>query len=78
MEDSDTVSGAIKVDPKAWAIDFTWEDGPTKGKTVKSIYNIHRDVLLLCMSDAGKDRPTVFSSEKGGEWTLIKLKRVKK
>src|SRR5258708_40150139 len=77
VEDSSS-SGTIKVDPKSWAIDFLWEDGPAKGKALRGIYNVKADGLLLCMSRTGKDRPTEFSTKKGSDCWLERLKRVKK
>ena len=78
VKDSNSATGTIKVDAKSWAINFLFEDGPPKGKTIRSIYNVNGDRLLLCLSKTGKDRPTEFTSKKGSGWTLVRLKRVKK
>ena len=77
VEDSDGARGTIKVDAKSSAIDFIWTEGSEKGKTLKSIYNVNKDALILCMAGSGKDRPMEFSAKKGSDLTLIRLKRVK-
>lgn len=46
-------------------IDAVIESGPLKGQTLKGIYKFDGERLVMCLADAGKDRPTTFESKKG-------------
>lgn len=71
----------FKIDPtkKPKEIDFTFSDGPKKGRTDKAIYLLDGDDLKFCIQEA-KDgaRPTDFVSKTGAEVSLVVLKRSKK
>lgn len=54
--------GTFKIEPAKGTIDFTPEDGPAKGKTLLGIYKIEGDVLTLCFSAAGRERPKEFKT----------------
>jgi uncharacterized protein (TIGR03067 family) len=58
-------------------IDFTYEDGPAKGSTLKGIYKIEGDTLTMCLGGLNKDRPTEFASKPGSGNILIVQKRTK-
>lgn len=45
------------------AIDFTYGEGPNKGKTSLGIYKLEGDRITLCWSEPGKDRPGKFESK---------------
>ena len=77
---SDTIEGTHKLDPSKSpkAIDAVRNTGPDKGKTIRGIYELTDDTFKVCFAPAGKDRPTEFSSKKGSNCTLVRLKRVKK
>ena len=78
-KDKERGTGSMKVDPnKSPAhIDFTYEDGPAKGTTLKGIYKIEGDTLTICYGGFGKDRPTEFASKPGSGTILIVQKRAK-
>ena len=78
-EDKERGTGSMKIDPgKSPAhIDFSYEDGPAKGKTLKGIYKFEGDTLTLCYGGFGKDRPSEFASKAGSGSILIVQKRAK-
>jgi uncharacterized protein (TIGR03067 family) len=69
----------LKLDPAKTpkTIDFTHSEGPDKGKTEPGIYKIDGDTLTYCVTDIGKERPTVFATKEGTKNSLFVLKRVK-
>ena len=71
--------GKWKLDPgKSPAhLDFTYEDGPAKGTTLKGVYKFEGDTLTVCFGGFGKDRPTEFASKAGSGTILIVQKRAK-
>jgi uncharacterized protein (TIGR03067 family) len=72
-------TGSLKLDPgKSPAhLDFTYEDGPAKGTTLKGIYKFEGDTLTLCYGGFGEDRPAEFASKAGSGTILIVQKRAK-
>lgn len=56
---------AFQLDPSKTprAIDVTPMDGPDKGKGWKGIYLLRDDVLIVCRSKDGGERPTEFSAD---------------
>jgi len=78
-----TMSGRVflktkfMIDPtkKPKAIDYSFTEGPTKGKTQFGIYEIDGDTVKFCFSAPGKDRPTEFTAKEGSERTLSVWKR---
>jgi uncharacterized protein (TIGR03067 family) len=78
-KDSERGSGSIKVDPgkSPGHIDFTYEDGPAKGTTLKGIYKFEKETLTVCYGGIGKDRPTEFASKAGSESILVVQKKAK-
>jgi uncharacterized protein (TIGR03067 family) len=78
-KDKERGTGSLKVDPsKSPAhIDFTYEDGPAKGTTLKGIYKFEGDTLAVCYGGFGKDRPTEFASKPGSGTILVVQKRAK-
>jgi|ERR1043166_2634566 uncharacterized protein (TIGR03067 family) len=78
-KDKERGTGSMKIDPgKSPAhIDFTYEDGPAKGNTLKGIYKFEGDTLTFCYGGFGKDRPTEFASKAGSASILIVQKRAK-
>jgi uncharacterized protein (TIGR03067 family) len=78
-KDTERGKGSMKIDPgKSPAhIDFTYEDGPAKGKTLKGIYKFEGDTLTFCYGGFGEDRPSEFASKAGSGSILIVQKRAK-
>src|SRR5262249_36119546 len=71
--------GSFAVDPSKTPkqIDIKLAGGPNKGKTLKGIYKLDRDTLIVCYQhDAKGERPTEFESKEN--ITLITYKRDKK
>jgi RNA polymerase sigma factor (sigma-70 family) len=72
-------NASYKLDPtkKPKELDFTWLEGPLKGKPVLGIYSLEGDVLKLCMPGPGfGPRPTELAAAEGAKTILHTLKRV--
>jgi uncharacterized protein (TIGR03067 family) len=69
----------LKLDPTKTpkTIDFTHSEGPDKGKTEPGIYKIEGETLTYCVTDIGKERPTVFATKEGTRNSVFVLKKVK-
>jgi uncharacterized protein (TIGR03067 family) len=74
-----TVAFKIKLDPTASPskIDLTHTEGPDKGKTELGIYKFEGDTWTMCVTDIGKERPTMFATKEGTKNTLFVLKKTK-
>jgi len=59
-------------------IDLVPETGAKKGKTLKGIYKLKGDVLVLCLNSSEGNRPTEFDPEKKRSFVVIEFKRAKK
>jgi len=69
----------FKIDPakKPKAIDFTMAQGEEKAVT-RGIYEISADTFKVCRAvEAGKDRPSDFSTKEGSGTALASYKRAK-
>jgi hypothetical protein len=64
-------------DKKPRAMDITATIGANKGKVFLSIYKVDGDTYLSCVAQAGKDRPTEFSSKPGTDHYLFRWQRSK-
>jgi uncharacterized protein (TIGR03067 family) len=69
--------GVSSMDPTKTpkTIDFRPTEGADVGKTYFGIYEISRETRRLCYAEAGKERPTEFSAEKGSGHVLVTFKR---
>lgn len=54
----------------------TLEDGPDKGKEIRSIYKLEGDTLTTCAARIGEERPAEFASKPGSGHTLRAFRRV--
>ena len=52
-------------------------EGENKGKPAQGIYALDGDMLKICYTLPGKDRPTAFDSKPGSAATLVIWKRAK-
>jgi uncharacterized protein (TIGR03067 family) len=73
------VAGTLTIEPTSapMAVDLTYTEGDTKGRTALGIYKIEDDTLTICRAAPGKARPTEFSSQPGSGHTLLTYKRDK-
>jgi uncharacterized protein (TIGR03067 family) len=71
--------GTWKIDtsksPKA--MDIKGTNGPNKGKTFLTIYDLDKDTLRVCYDLGGKERPTEFATKAKTQLFLVTYKRVK-
>jgi uncharacterized protein (TIGR03067 family) len=69
--------GTMKLDPSAnpKTMDIASTDGPNKGKTFLTIYEIDGDTLRVCYDLSGKSRPTEFKTKPKTQLYLVTYKR---
>jgi uncharacterized protein (TIGR03067 family) len=60
-----------------WTVDLHITEGEDKGKVVKGIFEIKDGTMTACSAEAGKERPTKFSSTKENGHRLSELQEVK-
>src|SRR5438876_10811255 len=74
-----TDKGNLKLDPntKPLAMDILGTDGPNKGKTFPTIYELSGDTLKVCYALEGKDRPAKFETKMGSMLFLVTYQRAK-
>jgi uncharacterized protein (TIGR03067 family) len=75
------VRGTSEIHPlkKPKTVDLTGTEGDQKGETALGIYEFADDnTRKVCLAQAGKERPTEFSSTAENKHILAVLKRVKK
>lgn len=76
MPDKGTLSLNSKAKPKRMAI--TGTDGPNRGKTILSIYELKGDTIRICYDLSGQKYPAAFKSMKGTQLFLVNYRREKK
>jgi uncharacterized protein (TIGR03067 family) len=71
--------GVVKVDPAKTPkqMDIVGKAGPNAGKTIKTIYKLDGDTLVVCYELGDGDRPTAFESKAGTKQFLAEYKRAK-
>jgi uncharacterized protein (TIGR03067 family) len=72
------IAADLKLDPskKPKAIDLSYTEGPSAGKTVKGIYKLDGDTLAICRALKEEDeRPTEFSAPADSGKMLFEFKR---
>jgi uncharacterized protein (TIGR03067 family) len=69
--------GTVKLDPSAKpkTMDITSTDGPNKGKTFLTIYEIDGDTMRVCYDLSGKSRPTEFKTKPNTQLYLVTYQR---
>lgn len=55
--------------------DATYTEGPSKGKTIKGIYELNGDTLKLAWDSPGKDRPKEFTTKAGTDLVVRTYQR---
>jgi uncharacterized protein (TIGR03067 family) len=71
--------GEYAIDPTKTPkeIDIKLMDGAEKGKTIKGIYKLDGDTLVICTSEPGDARPKEFKATKQPQSILLTFKRIK-
>jgi uncharacterized protein (TIGR03067 family) len=67
----------INVDCEPKTLDFTVVDGVHQDISFKCIFELRGDLLIICHSAPGADRPTEFSSAWGNGQGIVVLQRRK-
>lgn len=69
---------ALDLKHKPRRIDFTFTDGPKKGRTDRAIYKLDGDDLQICIQeDRNAPRPTDFVTKQGTSLSMVVLKRAR-
>jgi uncharacterized protein (TIGR03067 family) len=73
-------AGSVSIDPtkKPAEMDIKGAEGPNKGKTIKTIYKLDGDTLIVCYELGGGDRPSKFETKPNTQQMLATYKREKK
>lgn len=74
-------AGNFKLDPSKnpKTVDSTYTEGPDKGKTFKSIYQLDGDMLKFCRAGSpDSERPTEFKTKPGSGGFVSVYKRAKR
>jgi uncharacterized protein (TIGR03067 family) len=73
-------AGTLHVDPakKPAEMDIKGTDGPNKGKTIRSIYKLDGNTLIICYELGDGARPTKFETKADSKLLLATYKREKK
>ncbi len=71
--------GTIGVDAsgKPKNLDIVGSEGPNKGKTIHTIYELDGDTLRVCYDLSGEGRPKEFQTKAGTQLFLVTYKRQK-
>ena len=77
VEESGKVELGEGDDDKPAAMDISIEEGQNKGKTIKAIFKIEEEKLIVCYAMTG-DRPTEFESTKDNGYLFLEYEKVKK
>lgn len=74
-----TDEGSVSVDPAKTPrqMDIAGKVGPNAGKTLKTIYKLDGDSLVVCYELGGGERPTEFKTKAGTTQFLAEYKRAK-
>ena len=74
----DAAESDYTIDPTKAPKELTavFRNGEDKGKTMKAIYQLDGDTLIICDSQPGKDRPKEFKPSETTQSMVVMLKRV--
>jgi uncharacterized protein (TIGR03067 family) len=70
-----TLKFKLGADKSPKQVDFTYLDGPDKGKTELGIYKFDGQKLVMAINDPGMDRPAEFATKAGTKISVITLKK---
>jgi uncharacterized protein (TIGR03067 family) len=62
---------------KPRAIQIVYDVGPSKGVSMRGIYEIDGDTLRICVSERGQENPREFLTREDSDLTLVVLRRKK-
>ena len=76
----ETDKGTVKVDPTKTPkeMDILGKEGPNAGKTIKTIYKLDGDTLVVCYELGEGARPARFETKADSKLLLVNYKRAKK
>ena len=71
--------GTLKIDgsKKPKTMDIVGTDGPNKGKTILTIFDVDGDKLKVCYDLGGKNRPEEFATKEASSQLLVIYARAK-
>jgi uncharacterized protein (TIGR03067 family) len=76
-DETDQGTWKLDVSKKPKSMDIKGTEGPNKGKTILTIYQLSDDSLKVCYDLGGKNRPTEFKTKPATQLFLVTYKREK-
>jgi uncharacterized protein (TIGR03067 family) len=76
-DETDQGTWKLDVSKKPKTMDIKGTEGPNKGTTILTIYQLSDDSLKVCYDLGGKNRPTEFKTKPATQLFLVTYKRQK-